>query len=715
MISAATIKTEEAAVKERNRKSHIQKFRPLKRLIYTHMVTPNDFLPEAYTLIPHSKAPSRVTIGGIALALLAVLIFQLAYTSRANSITWDEGHHLFDGYNIWTHHDYGLNPEVPPFVKMVAAAPLLHMPLYVPPLQGRPFQTEAFFSGRDFIFHNDANKILFRARIACAIFMLALAVGVFAAGYEMFGPLAGLIALAFLVFDPNFLAHGALVTTDVPISCCIFWALYLAYRYAKHPSIPRILLVGLATGLAMVTKFTGLLVFPMLALLILAELIITRNWRLLLRRALALIAVAAISLAVLWSFYGFRYSARPAPLEINPVLTDYLKQLPSPADARHLSLLAHWHALPEAYIFGLANTKITEDLDTSYFFGHTYRHGTWLYFPAAFAIKSTLPFLLLLAAALALLLSGRMKHRREILFLLLPTAVYLAIAIHAHMNIGHRHLLPIYAFLYVLAAAAAATLIHINQRWKYAVAALYIWQAATSIHVAPAYMAYANEAWGGPAATHKYLSDANTDWGQQLNATRQYLESHNIKNCWFVYFPDGVVDTAYYGIPCKHLPTVELLWWINRPMNVPPEIDGPVLISDSDLEGIEFGQGALNPYDQFRHLHPTAVIQYGLFVYDGHFKVPLASALVKAQKATSLLAQNRLDEALTQAQEAAELAPQSVSVQVTLGDVLAKMHRIQEAHTHYVDALVAAQTIEPELQADSIPMLKTKLAQTSSQ
>ena len=237
------------------------------------MVTPNDFLPEAYTLIPHSKAPSRVTIGGIALALLAVLIFQLAHTSRANSITWDEGHHLFDGYNIWTHHDYGLNPEVPPFVKMVAAAPLLHMPLYVPPLQGRPFQTEAFFSGRDFIFHNDANKILFRARIACAIFMLALAVGVFAAGYEMFGPLAGLIALAFLVFDPNFLAHGALVTTDVPISCCIFWALYLAYRYAKHPSIPRILLVGLATGLAMVTKFTGLLVFPMLALLILAMLI----------------------------------------------------------------------------------------------------------------------------------------------------------------------------------------------------------------------------------------------------------------------------------------------------------------------------------------------------------------------------------------------------------------------------------------------------------
>lgn len=303
-----------------------------------------------------------------------------------------------------------------------------------------------------------------------------------------------------------------------------------------------------------------------------------------------------------------------------------------------------------------------------------------------------------------------MKHRREVLFLLLPTVVYLAIAMHSKMNIGHRHLLPIYAFLYILAAAAAAHLIHINRRWQYAIAALLLWQAATSLHVAPAYMAYANEAWGGPAAVHKYLSDANSDWGQQLKTTKQYLDSHNIKDCWFAYFPDGVIDTAYYGIPCKRLPTTTTLLWLNLPMNVPPEIDGPVLISDSILESIEFGQGALNPYEQFRHLQPSAAIQYGLFIYDGHFKVPLASALVEAQKANNLLAQNRLEEALAQAQEAAALAPQSAFVQVTLGDALTKMHRTQEAHTHYAAALTSAQTIEPELQADSIPMLKAKIA-----
>lgn len=352
-----------------------------------------------------SKEPGRKTVACAALALLLVLMLQLVYVSRATSITWDEAHHLFDGYNIWKNFDYGLNPEVPPLIKIVAAAPLQRMPLQVPRIQDREEQTEAFLDGKDFVFRNDAEKVLFRARMASAIFMLALAVAVFLAGCEMFTPLTGMIALAFLAFDPNFLAHGALVTTDAGISCCIFWALYLAWRYAQRPSLLRLLPVGLATGLALTAKFTGLLLFPIFCLLAAAEFLTTRNWKLLLKRSAEIAAVAAIALAVLWSFYGFRYQARPDNRALNPVLSEYLKQLPSQSNAHHLQALARWHIFPEAYIFGLANTKLTELADTSYFFGHIYRHGQWLYFPAAFAIKSTLPFLLLLAAALVLLRS----------------------------------------------------------------------------------------------------------------------------------------------------------------------------------------------------------------------------------------------------------------------------------------------------------------------
>jgi tetratricopeptide (TPR) repeat protein len=655
------------------------------------------------------EKPHRTIIACFSLALIAALIFQLAYSSRQNSITWDEAHHLFDGYNILQHADYGLNPEVPPLVKMVAAAPLLHMPLNVPKLQGREEQTEAYLDGKDFVFHNDTEKILFRARMASAIFTIALAVAVFVAASEMFSPLTGLLALAFVVFDPNLLAHGALITTDVAISCLIFIAIYLAYRYVLRPLPLRLILVGLVTGLALATKFTGILIFPMLVLLAIVELIHTRDWRLLARRALALLIVTAISLTVLWSFYGFRYVARPAGQDTNPPLAQYLKHLPDPADARHLALLARTHLLPEAYIYGLANTKITENADTSFFFGRIYLHGTHLYFPAAFLIKSTLPFLILFAAAIALIATKRLRHYRELLFLTLPPAIFFAVAVRSHMNIGHRHLLPIYAFLYVLIAAAATTLIRMNRRWTYAIATLFLWQVFEAAHVAPAYMAYANEAWGGPAATHKYLSDANSDWGQQLKSVKQYLDSRGIKDCWIAYFVDGVVPLDYYGIPCKRLPTINTLW-LNLPIDVPPEIDGPVLISDGVLTGIDYGQGPLNPYEQFRHIPPTSAIQYGLFVYDGHFKVPLASAHSKIQNAINLLIQGRTEEALAEAQQAALLAPDSVLVQTMLGDILTSLHRPQEARTHYQQALTAAQTIEPELQAKKIPDLKAKIA-----
>ena len=690
-----------------NRSAPINLTSPLKshtktlyRLIRSNLAVP---------MKPLVQNPNRTTTLSIAVALFFILIFQLVTNTRETSVTWDEAHHLFDGYNIWKNADYGLNPEVPPLVKLLASAPLLRSNLYVPPLKGRDNQTEAFLDGQDFLFRNETEKFLFRARITSAIFMVALGIAIFAAGYEMFGPIAALAALAFLVFDPTFLANGALITTDVGITCCIFVALYLSYRYAKKPSATRLILVGIAAGIALVTKFTGLLIFPMLFLLVFIELLKERNGRLFARRIAALLVVLCISYGILWALYGFRYSARPAGQTLNPLLAEYLKQVPNPKDAQHLALIARTHLLPEAYIYGLANTKITEFADTSYFFGHIYRHGHWFYFPVAFLIKSTIPFLLLVTAAIVLIASKRLNGTRELLFLVVPCALYMAIAMHSDMNIGVRHILPVYAFLYVLAGAAAATLVHLNRRWSYAIALLFVWQIITSVHVAPGYMAYANELWGGPAATHKYLGDANVDWGQQLKSTKKYLDSHGIKDCWIAYFVDGAVDPAYYGIRCKRLPTIVNLEWLNLPMEVPPEIDGPVLISDGILSGIDYGQNSINPYDQFRHLPPTAAIQYGLYVYDGHFKIPLASALVKAKRAETLLAQNHPDQALTEAENAVTLAPQSVTAQIALGDALAKLGRTADAQTHYRQALDLAQTIEPELQARSIPSLQAKL------
>jgi tetratricopeptide (TPR) repeat protein len=134
-----------------------------------------------------------------------------------------------------------------------------------------------------------------------------------------------------------------------------------------------------------------------------------------------------------------------------------------------------------------------------------------------------------------------------------------------------------------------------------------------------------------------------------------------------------------------------------------------VLISASNLSGFEFGPGALNPYEQFKRLRPTAVIGRGVFVFDGHFELPLASALSRVQKAQNLLAEGQVEQALTEAQSATALAPEAVQTRMTLGDALAASGRGEEARAEYEKALSLAKTIEPEFQVRSVPDIERKL------
>jgi 4-amino-4-deoxy-L-arabinose transferase-like glycosyltransferase len=710
-----------------------------------------------------AHVPRRILVLAGVLLLLDLFAVQLLLSAERNSLTWDEGHHLYSGYLSWKTGDFGINPEVPPYAKMIAAVPLLPMRLSVPPLQGRFFKDEAFFGGRDFMFGNDTDAVLLRARLAASVFSFALALLIFAAAQRMFSTQAAFMALALFVFDPNFLAHGALVTTDVASACALFAAVYAFYCWRMAPTSKRLVLAGLCAGLALVTKFTGILVAPILLLLACFEvafpallspyrdLILDRRDVLVRRFALGLPLVALIAWAMVWAMYGFRFAARPRGVVLHPAFADYVRQLSSPRSIAILTGLDHHYLLPESWLYGLADTKMTADTYTSYFCGHVYAHGHLLYFPACFAIKSTLPFLLLFALAWILMALRWFTARREILYLVLPPAAYFLVAMTSNMNIGARHLLPIYPFLYILGAGAAAKLLVIDRRWLIGVAALVVWQAADALSVYPAYMAFGNGLWGGPSKVHLYLSDANVDWGQQLNDVRAYLASRgitapgwsaagritggaaqsvaqprsptaaahqrsldakslNAQSCWFAYFPDGVVLPSGYGIPCKRLPTADTLWWQHDPTNLPTEIDGPVLISDSDLAGIEFGEGPLNPYEQFRSLRPTAVIDYGVYVYDGHFNIPLAVALNDAEQANNFLKANQPAQALVVAQKAVALGPNLVNPQVALGDVLTALHRSAEARACYQRALTLAQTVEPQLQTAWIPVLKARLA-----
>jgi 4-amino-4-deoxy-L-arabinose transferase-like glycosyltransferase len=651
---------------------------------------------------------------GVIILLLA-LFLQLAFSTRRNSITWDEDDHIYAGYMSWKHADFGLNPEHPPLVKLLGTLPLLHMSLTMPQPQDRFFKTEAFLNGKDFLFKNDADKMLFRVHLAVASLTLLLALIVFLAAQEMFGTAAGFIALGLVVFDPNLLAHGAVLGTDVGLSCFMFGSIYAFYRYVKAPSAWRMALVGMFAGLALAAKHTAILICPMLIMLSVVE--IVRNSspsdesrkKYAFRLAGAIVVISVIAIAILWGFYGFRYQARPAGMQLNPPLAEFMHGLSRPHEVKGLQFVANWKLLPESYIYGLTDVRIMSDFYQSYLFGTVYPHGVWSYFPATFVIKSTLTLLILLVVAIVAIATRKLTCWREILFLTIPPAFYLLIAMASRMNIGLRHILPMYAFLWVLAAGGAVALIRTNRKWAYAVVALLVFQAVSSARAYPAYMAYANELWGGPSQTYKYLSDSNADWGQQLKSVKKYLDARGVKECWFVYFGEGVIDTKYYGIPCKPLPTADSLW-VNEKIEAPPAIDGPVLISAGDLSGFEYGPGALNPYAQFQTLKPTAVIDYSVFVFDGHFEIPLAAAKSHIQTARGLMEAKQFDSALLEAQQAVALAPDNAEANAVLGDVLTELHRWEEARAAYEKALHLAQTVEPEFQVGSIDGLQQKLA-----
>ena len=290
-----------------------------------------------------------------------------------------------------------------------------------------------------------------------------------------------------------------------------------------------------------------------------------------------------------------------------------------------------------------------------------------------------------------------------------PASFYLFIAMISRMNIGVRHILCLYAFFAVLIGGALWALIQRHRAWIYVVVALLAYQAVTAIRMYPAYMAYANEFWGGPTQTWKLLSDSNVDWAQQLKATKRYIDEYHIQDCWIIYFAEPVVDIRYYGIPCRTLPTMDSAW-IGEDIDTPPEIDGTLFFSAGDLSGFEFGPGKMNPYADFKKIKPVASIDYGIYVFQGHFAIPRASAMSHTQRVPKLIEAKQLDQALVEAQQAVTLAPDSAQAQMALGDALAALNRKDGARAAYARTVELAESVEPEFQQGTAKAAKEKLS-----
>ena len=231
----------------------------------------------------------------------------------------------------------------------------------------------------------------------------------------------------------------------------------------------------------------------------------------------------------------------------------------------------------------------------------------------------------------------------------------------------------------------------------------------SALTVFPNYIAYANEAWGGPKNLHNLLSDANVDWAQQLYQVKEWQDKHPSEECWFAYFAHPEIDPVVYGIHCHHMPTIDT-FWLGGADVIPPTIEGNVFISAGDLSGCEWPSGRMNPYREFQSRKPAEIIDDGVLVYQGRFDVHQTAALSRAINAFHLMWKGNANDALPLAHEAVAIDPTDIMSETALGDASFALGNKEEARKAWQAALGTARQLEPDAQMSYIPDLEAKLS-----
>jgi 4-amino-4-deoxy-L-arabinose transferase-like glycosyltransferase len=662
---------------------------------------------------------SRLLTAAGMVGFACILALEVTFAARKLSATWDEPANVLAGLRYWEAGDFGVSSEHPPLAKLVAALPLLRMHLKVPFIGSNVSRPNCAIQGRALVFGDDADAILFRSRLAVGAFALLLIFLLWEAGYSMFGPGVAWLAATLALFEPNLVAYSAQVTSDFGLACLYFAAVYALWRVAERPTAIRLVGCGVALGMALAMKDIGIILIPTLFLLVAVEYVSgarhagqegTRrlkrdsvNW------TIRLAVIGAVALVVLWGVYRFHYRARPDGLELSPTLAITLLGVTGHVSRPLVTIAARYKLLPEAYLYGLSDVLSTNAHPRiAFLLGSLYPHAFWYYFPVTLLIKSTLGFLALLMVALASPMAWSGKSHRRAAYLLIPPALFLGVSLNSGTNVGVRHVLPVYPFLILAAAAGAWQLAKRRRVWAVVIASLVGFHVVSSLLSLPNYLAYSNELFGGTSRTYRSLSDSNVDWGQGLIEARKYLAQRNIKECWFAYY--GSADPAYYQIPCKLLPD-PFLWWWGKPALIPPgNFPGVVLISATEMTASEWGPEELNPYAHFFAAEPTAVIGGSILVFEGSVDLRAAAAQAHMTKGWDLHKSGQQELAIQEMLRAEELAPNHPGPPSMLGAIYAEALRTEEARTQLNLALQLAQASDPEFHSIWLDLIKSQLA-----
>jgi hypothetical protein len=509
----------------------------------------------------------------------------------------------------------------------------------------------------------------------------------------MFGRAEALAALTLLVFEPNIIAHGSLVTTDMAVSAGFFAAVYALYRYRKNPSAIRFLVLGAAIGLTLAAKHSGIFIIPVLFLLLIPDFLLCRRLenqtslkRQIIRDTAAFAGAILIGLVFLWACYGFNARALPQTGGETILAEVFPPQTPEgkPPSALRQTLKTMTGVFPESYTVGMADV-LSSSSRPMYLLGKVYPTGRWFYFPAAFLIKTSIALLVLLAAGLLTFKLYR-ERGREMLFLLVPSLVFFGISLLSKMNIGVRHILPVYGFFIIIAAAGGCALSRKHKIAGWGLILLLFAHAATAFQTAPNYLAFSNIFWGGTNNTYRLLTDSNVEWGQNLKLVNEYLRSENINDCWFANFGGG--ELARRALPCRLMPGSYDWNATEEPVDpIPGVIEGTILLSVAVLPPLGGDE-----YKSVIASEPVAQIGGSIFVYRGRFEVPLASALSYVARSQQLVRMNRLDEAIGDARQAINLLPDDARSHYVLGVALARADQPDEARREFETTIQLAKS-----------------------
>jgi hypothetical protein len=554
-------------------------------------------------------------------ALLAAMSLQMFAVISRKSITVDEIVMIPSAYYHLAAGNFQLVNEHPPLAKILAGIPLLFVqPNEVKPEQihGAPGSIPEKWSYAERFWENnpgDFESLLFWPRIPMILLTVVLGLLIFRFARELFGPLPAVLSVALFGLEPTVLAHGRVVQTDIPATLGYLLLFFTLYRYANNPSLKRAAWIGAAAGVALLAKFSMLLAGPILAVFF--GVMIWRARRAERRVVVAHVAIVAL-VTILFINAGYLFQHRPIGA---PDAQWIQESFPRVAGKVTLltSILSHF--VPADFVLGiLQQVRHTAEGHPAGFLGMYGRMGWWYYFPVAFAIKTTLPFLLLSLASLVWGFYQWIKKRdARFLWLLVPFSVYTAYVLGSRIDIGVRYYLPAYPFLFILGGALLARLLksrQVRRAGMFAAIALGSWMVVEAVRAYPNHVSYMNQL----ASAHPhwwYLSDSNVEWGEDARGVALYLRGRGETRVRSQFLADFIL-LHHYGVQPLTLATAE---------GVEPEKTRYVAIGASFLNGSTVpevlkiqGHGAseaerVNFFDAYRHRTPEAVIGGSVYLY----------------------------------------------------------------------------------------------------